>query len=173
MMKHGQLHNYTMVYIVSAALNLVSLIWVLLRVNEKRDSREFKKRFNSSSANNIEMKTKGRVVNEMQKQFNDNKHIHPLRLLFNFRNVTDMVRTCCKPRANYVRLQIWLLFLTMLCYLMVHMGSGVFLFPFVERVYGWDSEIFSTASAIGNVINALCTLMVAPVLIKVICRSIC
>ena len=154
-----------MVFIIGAAANFAALLWVLLRVNEKRDIKEFRKRFHMKE--DIEMQKKGQQVCDKQQQFNDNKHIHPLKLLFNFENVRDIVKTCCKPRTNYIRLQIWLLYLSMLCYLMAHMGTTVFLFPFVQKIYQWNSETYSNASAIGNVIQALATLLIAPILIKV------
>ena len=167
LMKHGQLHNYTLVFTIGGAANLIALIWVLIRVNEKKDIKEFKKRFHIRDDSDIE--PKGRTVDcEKQKQLDDNKHIHPLRLLFSLGNVKDMIRTCCKPRANYVRLQIWLLFLTMFFYMVTHIGIHAFLYPFCQKIYEWDSETYSSANAMGNAINAMSTLILAPILIKVV-----
>ena len=169
MLHQGQLHNYTMVYIIGASAHLICLVWLVFRVNEKKDMNEFEKRF-CDKEEGVEMETrgpKGPVVCEKRQQFEDNKHIHPLKLLFNWRNVTDMFKTCCKPRPNYVRCQIWLLFLSMLCYIMVHVGPGTFLYPFVQKVYEWNSDAYTTASAIGNVITALVTLLAVPILIRV------
>lgn len=153
-----------MVYIIGASVYLLLLIWIVFRVKEKRDTNEFEKRF---CAKEPGLESKEPVVCEKRKQFEDNKHVHPLRLLFRWRNVGDMLRTCCKPRPNHVRCQIWLLFLSMLCYIMVHVGPGTFLYPFVQKVYQWNSDSYTTASAIGNVVTALVTLLAVPVLIRV------
>ena len=164
-LKNGQLHNYTLVFLVAAACNLAAFIWILLMINEKRDLKEFRKRFHMKE--DLEMQRKGQAVCDKQQLFNENKHIHPLKLLFNFENIKDMIKTCCKPRPNKARLQIWLLFLSMICYLMAHMGANVFQFPFVEEVYPWSFLTYSDATAIGNVIQSLFTLLLAPILIKV------
>ena len=56
----------------------------------------------------------------------------------------------------------------MLIFIMIKIGPGVFLYSFAQQVYHCNSDNYTNASAIGNVITALSTLTIVPILIKVV-----
>jgi hypothetical protein len=97
----------------------------------------------------------------------NSKKVNPLKLLFNFNNVKDIVKTCIKKRDNRVRLQIWLIFFTMLCDHFINNAPGVFQFQFVQKIYYWNAETYGYFSAIGTFSHALFTITCAPLLIHV------
>ncbi|CAG2181747.1 unnamed protein product, partial [Oppiella nova] len=124
---------------------------------------EFERRFGTHSSEDMSVTEE---ILKKQKQYEDNRHIHPMKLLFDCTNVKEMLKTCCKPRANHVRLQIWLLFLSMAIYIMAYMAPIVFMFQFCQKVYNWDSETYSNVSAGASFISCAATLIIAPILIK-------
>lgn len=96
------------------------------------------------------------------------KKKHPLKLLFDVNNIKDIIKTCLKPRENRVRAQIWLLFVSMVIYLLSHLGPSQILFQFAQKVYHWESAKYSYASSLGNVFTCIAMTTVAPILVKVI-----
>jgi hypothetical protein len=163
-----------MVFIIGGVFNFVALLWAIFMINESKDIIKFNLKFNKNS--NLEMKNMDKnegqkstenTINHSLDHKNKYQNKHPLKLLFNWNNVMEMFRTCLKRRDNYVRLQIWLLFLSMLCYLVSHIGPMMFLYQFAQKVYLWNPEEYSNASALGHVVNALATIFIASILIKV------
>ena len=73
--------------------------------------------------------------------------------LFDLENVRQTFACFCKPRSNHVRLQIYLLFLTMFAQLLVFYGLAAVLLQFTERVYFWDAQKYSTVSAASGVVS--------------------
>jgi hypothetical protein len=106
------------------------------------------------------------VNQELEKEKNSKK-VNPLKLLFNFDNVKDIVRTCIKKRDNRVRLKIWLIFFTMLCNQFINNTPDVFEFQFVEKIYYWNAETYAYFSAIGTISHTFFTITCAPLLIHV------
>jgi hypothetical protein len=163
-----------MVFVIGGIAHFVGLLWAIFMINESKDIIRFNLKFNKNS--NFEMKNMDKnegqkstenTINHSLDHENKYQNKHPLKLLFNLNNVKEMFKTCLKRRDNYVRLQIWLLFLSMACFLLSHIGPIFFLYQFAQKVYLWNSEEYSNASALGNVANALATIFIAPILIKV------
>ncbi|CAG2106820.1 unnamed protein product, partial [Medioppia subpectinata] len=163
----GQLHNYMGVYMICGVVYLLATIWTLFMIDERKDMEAFQRDFGSINGEEEDMSLREEMANK-QKQYDDNRHIHPIRLLFNCRNVKDMFTTCCKRRTNYVRLQLWLLFVSMAIFVIAFMGPIVFLYSFVQIIYKWDSQMFSNISAAGSFISIGAVFFVTPILIKVL-----
>ncbi|CAG2106821.1 unnamed protein product [Medioppia subpectinata] len=163
----GQLHNYMGVYLICGVAYLLATIWTLFMIDERKDMEAFQRDFGSTNGEEEDMSLREEMLNK-QKQYDDNRHIHPIRLLFDCRNVKDMFITCWKRRTNYVRLQLWLLFLSMAIYIMAYMGPITILFAFVQKVYKWNSATFSNISAIGSLISVAAIFVISPILIKVL-----
>jgi hypothetical protein len=153
---NGQLHNYALIFTISTIGFLTSFLWIIFVINESRDKKKFD--FEFGDENNVNQ--------ELEKE-KITKKVNPLKLLFNLNNVKEIFRTCIKKRDNRVRLQIWLIFFTMMCNNFENSSPGVFQFQFVEKVYYWDAETYGYFSAIGTVSHALFTITCAPVLIHV------
>lgn len=164
MFNGGQLYNYATIFLILAIAHVIMLAWTVFFIDEERDTIEFDRRFGE---NDVDSDEKPVLVCDKLKRFDQYKGIHPVKLLFDMSNVKDMFRTCFKKRPDNVRLQLWLLFLSTACYLLTHVGPYIFLFSFVQKVYNWNSEIYSNVSAINNVVNALATFIMAPIFIKV------
>ena len=163
----GQLYNYSGAFLLGGAAYLLVLMWTIFKINETKDTIVFDKKFNTNRDSVITGDREVQIIREKHKQFADNKHINPVKLLFSLDNLKDIVETCCKPRGNYVRLQIWLLFLSMSCYLLAHIGPMIFMYQFSQKVYEWDSGTYSNATAIASIATALGTMTIAPILLKV------
>ena len=141
------------------------LFWTIFFIDEEKDSIEFEKRFGQTD---VDSDDKQSTVRDKLKRFDQYKGTHPIKLLFDMNNVKDMFRTCFKKRPEKARLQLWLLFLSTACYLLTHVGPYLFLFSFVQKVYNWNSGVYSDWLAINNIINGVVTFVFAPIFIKVI-----
>ncbi|CAG2104672.1 unnamed protein product, partial [Medioppia subpectinata] len=168
MFSSGQIHNYSGVYLIMGIANALILLWVIYRVDEEKDLREWERVFGTTGADGADTsKESAERLERKLKRYEDNKHIHPIRLLFNMKNVKEMLITCCERRPNHVRLQIWLLFIGMACFLLSYVGPIIFLFQFTQKVYKWDSKIYSNGSAIGSIVQAVGSMIVGPLLVRV------
>ncbi|CAG2101156.1 unnamed protein product [Medioppia subpectinata] len=163
----GQLHNYSAVFIIGGVAFALALIWILYMVDERRDVGEWERRFNRLSDTETDEEVAERVRQKLQK-YDDNQDIHPIKLLLNLSNAREMWRTCSKRRDGWTRLQIWLLFLSMACYLMSNIGPVFFLYQFSQKVYNWDSKTYSDVTAIAHIAITLATMIFAPILLKVL-----
>jgi hypothetical protein len=121
---NGQLHIYAFIFTMSIIGYLISFLWIIFVINETRDKKMFD--FEFGDENNVNQ--------DLEKEKNTKK-VNPLKLLLNFNNVKDKVRTCIKKRDNRVRLQIWLIFFTMLCNHFINNAPSVFQFQFVDKIY--------------------------------------
>ncbi|XP_054157504.1 uncharacterized protein LOC128955852 [Oppia nitens] len=167
--KTGQLHNYTGVFTIAGVMYLAILIWTVIFVNEKRDINKWEQKFPSHITESITSDNNtDDIVNSKLKTFDEYKHIKPIKLLFDLKNAKEMWRTCSRKRHNHLRLQIWLLFLSFACFIIAHVGPIIFMFQFTQKVYGWDSQTYSTWSAITSGTGALATFIIAPLLLKIL-----
>ena len=171
-----QLHNNAFIFLIATIVSFLSLIWACFMINEQKDRQEFYDKFSSDKdqnrlsiiSQNSKQQNGDSVKNDMGNNYKEFENVNPIKLLFDFKNVIEMVKTCTKKRTNYIRLQIWLLFLSMITYFLYREGSNVFLFQFVERVYQWDAEQYSYGASLNTLCNAIFLLTIIPFIIKVI-----
>ena len=124
---NGQLRNYLIIFLLSLVIHLVSLIWVLIFVNEKK--KDLQKNKDERTSISIEMTNR----NE-NPQLTNNGFWHNLKYLFDFNNVKEAWKCCTKSRPNHGRAQIWLILLTYIIYLITSNGTIGVLFQFCEKV---------------------------------------
>ncbi|XP_054714736.1 proton-coupled folate transporter-like [Uloborus diversus] len=106
----------------------------------------------------IVLETKPRRFDITKKQmFND---------IFKQDNIKESFRTCIKPRAGNLRLQIWLLLFVSFSIKLVHMGSLAIGFPYTRHVFKWQVPRFSYTTASFSSLNAVTTLALVPMLNK-------
>lgn len=173
-----QLHNYVIVFLIAALINFLSLIWVCTMINEQKDRKQFYDKFShGNNQQDIELSnvtsepqdvSQNKTKNHDGNHYKEYENQNPIKLLFDFRNVIEIVRTCLKKRSNLVRAQIWLLFLSTLLFNTSTEGINNFLFQFAEKVYQWNGEQFSYASSIFTLVMVICMMTVIPLIIKVI-----
>jgi hypothetical protein len=82
---NGQLHIYAFIFTMSIIGYLISFLWIIFVINETRDKKMFD--FEFGDENNVNQ--------DLEKEKNTKK-VNPLKLLLNFNNVKDIVRTCFK-----------------------------------------------------------------------------
>jgi RsiW-degrading membrane proteinase PrsW (M82 family) len=155
---NGQLHNYGLIFFICSVGSFIAFLWTLFAIDQQHDSKAFEDNFGEKSSNSrkdLEIENSSEV-----KQ-------NPIKLLFNLRNVKEIVMTCIKKRDNYVRAQIWLLILSAFCGLFILMSPMSFLFQFVEKMYEWDAEKYSYVNSVGTITHTVITMTVTPIFIKV------
>ncbi|CAG2176864.1 unnamed protein product, partial [Oppiella nova] len=163
----GQLHNYSASFALGGMCFIVALIFAIFFIDEKRDIKDWEKRFNAvSDPEKDSIVSVDDRVHQKLKKFEDNKHIHPMKLLFNTNNVKEMWRTCSKKRDKRVRRQIWLLFLADAIYLLDHVGPFIFMYQFSQKVYSWDSSTYSNGSTIEKISSSVATMIFGAILLK-------
>ncbi|XP_054152853.1 proton-coupled folate transporter-like [Oppia nitens] len=163
-----QLHNSTAVFIIDGLVYGLSILWIWWAIDEARDIRNWELEFGlpyESDGLTVDQRVAGKLEN--YDKHRESGH-SPVRLLFTWSNLKNIWHTCAKSRPNYVRLQIWLLFLANLCYMIVKSGPVAYLMPFTQTVYKWDSSQYSTGVAITNLSETVVQLLASPVLIMVL-----
>jgi len=172
---NGQLHNYTLIFLISAIGFFISFVWSIFFINEQKDKEKFDQQFGDNNVTDTEIERqnyeKNSQILESKQSINTirkGKTKSPIKLLFNLNNIKDMFKTCFKKRDNRVRLQIWLIILAMLSHHFIGYAPTVFQFQFVEKIYFWDAETYGYADSIGSVAHAVFSIICAPILIKVL-----
>ncbi|CAG2105249.1 unnamed protein product [Medioppia subpectinata] len=161
----GQLHNYSGVFAITGVTYLLALLWTVYMVDEEKDIQQWVHLFSKVSDTDIDGQQT--IIRNKLQTFNANKDQHPLRLLLNLGNVKQMFTTCFKRRPNHLRRQIWLLFLSMTCYMVSHIGPVFFMYQFTQKVYAWDSMTYSNGASIAIIAITAGTMIIAPILLKV------
>ncbi len=157
---NGQLHNYGLIFAISSFGSFLAFLWALFAINQQKDTKQFEEHFGENPK--LEEQLEVKETNSQQ------KNINPIKLLFDLKNVKEMVMTCIKKRKSYVRVQIWLIILSIFCHQFVIHSPGSFLFQFVEKIYEWDAQTYSYISSVGNIIQTAVMMTITPVFIKVI-----
>jgi hypothetical protein len=155
---NGQLHNYGLIFFICSVGSFIAFLWTLFAIDQQQDSKAFEDNFGEKSSNS---KKDLKIENSLEVKQN------PIKLLFNLRNVKEIVMTCIKKRDNYVRAQIWLIILSLFCHLFVVMSPMSFLFQFVEKIYEWNAEKYSYISSLGTISHTMVMMTITPIFIKV------
>ena len=124
---NGQLRNYLIIFLLGLVTHLVSLIWVLIFVNEKK--KDLKNNNIEMTSNDIEMTNRNDGF-----QLKNDGFWHNLKYLFDFNNVKEAWKCCTKSRPNHGRAQIWVIFLAYTICLITASGTNGVLFQFCEKV---------------------------------------
>jgi hypothetical protein len=159
---NGQLHNYGLIFFIcSVGAFLRVILRALFAIDQQHDSKEFEDNFGEKSSN-----SKKDLIIENSLDVKQNSE-NPIKLLFNLRNVKEIVMTCIKKRDNYVRAQIWLTILSMFCNLFITMSPMAFQFQFAEEIYEWDAQKYSYVFSVGTITHTVIMMIVTPIFIKV------
>ncbi|CAG2102356.1 unnamed protein product [Medioppia subpectinata] len=179
---NGQLHNTGLIFLVSCIGNIVAFLWVLLFINQQKDSENFEKYFgddntvtkNVNEFNDLNTNIDTNTDNETKTIVDNNKAIHPLRLLLDWRNVKDIVMSCFKSRSHFVRAQLMLIIMADFCGYFIKSGILTFAFQFAEKIYNWDSKVFSEYQSMSLIITSISVLLLTSVLIRIFkCNDMC
>jgi hypothetical protein len=176
--KNGQLLNYTLVYVISLVLSVLSFFWVIFFVDEIRDKEQLEK-FDLNKVHkdlyvpkNREPRPLSRSISEQKPKKNpclmlfdcginflftfEYMNTSNSRIEYNFLgNVSAIINTCTKKRKNNARKQLWLIIFSIAFFLLAHIGPHVIMFPFSEKVYLWDSSQYSYINSIATFANSI------------------
>lgn len=120
----GEIRNYTICFLIALAFEMLAFTWIFFMIDEKVARKQEMK---------IEMKLQGighkvgadgrpvsiKLRSDMSRE---DKKVHPIRLLFDLRNIKTMVMTVIKNRPNKARTQLIMLLVSMIITFMAFAG---------------------------------------------------
>ncbi len=157
----GQLYNYVTVFTISIIGLITAFFWVLFVINEKKsDYNENRRLINSDEE---QFKSDVEKSEEQIQEISSDDKLAMLRV-FDFDNVKEVLRTCFKSRPNRGRAQIWLLYLSMCAFMISDVKNSPALFPYVEEVFDWNAQQFSTIKSIASIASIISFAVIVPTL---------
>ena len=120
----GEIRNYTFRFIISLAFELVSFFWVYFMINEKvakEQERVIEMKLQELS-DKLDNDGKATTVKLRSESIKKDKHVHPIRLLFDLDNLKAMVNLVIKKRLNKGRTQVISLLLTVITSYIIFSG---------------------------------------------------
>jgi hypothetical protein len=170
-----------MLFLISSVCSIFILLWVVLMVDEKKDKERFERyvekydkieleeEVEKAKSNNNSIIEKNQEVETKQDEYIEN--VHPIKLLFNFNNVKEILQTLIKKRPNKEHLQLWLCLLSSSILTISHWGPLVFQYQFNQKVYSWGPEKQSYVQTVGSLISPISMVFSSILLVKVIKMS--
>lgn len=107
----GQTHNYIVIYIISLAIEVAALLWLIFMVNERialKHQKVVEVKLQERCKNDVTDSDTGRKITHQT-----DGNVHPLKMLFNLENARSMMRTLFKRRPNKGKKQILLAILAL------------------------------------------------------------
>lgn len=181
----GAPRTYTYVFGTALVFEALSFLWVMFAINERKLQSVADADCNAAVAEKspVEDGTDERLVSDVKQPqsvaaTNDDgatKSVEkcrgpwkPLRLLFDLSNVPDMWLAVVRKRPARGRLHVWLLTVALAIYVFIITGIYSLEFQFVQKVYHWDAVRLSNMSTYGSLLSAAVSLILFPVLEKVL-----
>ena len=165
----GELMNYSLCFIIAIVLKILALIWAIVMIDERIAQKQQEKieMKMKKSQNSQKGESQASQSNNIDKNNQNTKSKHPIKMLCDLSNIKDMFLCCIKQRPNKVRTQIWLL---LVCTFISStlMSGQQFTFQFVQKVYLWDSVWFAYVMSLTTMASLIASFTVLPLIIKVI-----
>lgn len=145
--------NYVAVYSFAGLISLVSSIWALLAIKGSARTSEPDASSDQNDAK-INLKPKQSDTDGMDKTHNNLKQKRQddkktaIAHLFDFSNVTQMIRTLLKKRPERSHIKLWNLMASMTLALICSLGEMTISFQFVQAVYKWDARYYSNVKTL-------------------------
>ncbi|XP_037029710.1 solute carrier family 46 member 3-like [Bradysia coprophila] len=159
----GQTRNYTVIYIISFAIDVVCLLWVIVMVNERIAQQQQK-----VVEVQLQEQCKNDVANTPTSDIPDDRNVHPFKLLFNRENAKSMLRIVSKKRPNKGRKQILLAILSLSILFGEQIALGSINSQFIQRVYYWNPDYTAYMGAIGMLIASTATMTIVPIMTRIL-----
>ena len=121
----GEIRNYTCRFIISLAFELMAFVWVYFMINEKvakEQQRVIEMKLQELSKK-VDNDGKPIKVKLRSDRAEEDKHVHPLRLLFDFANLKAMVNLIIKKRPNKGRVQVITILFTIVTAFIIYTGK--------------------------------------------------
>ena len=111
------------------------------------------------------------------------KHVEPstestgfwqtVKELFDLKHITGIWKTCVKRRPGTLRLRIWLIIIVINLALLPDFGRGAVIFPLVQKLYKWDSVIYSNLNTYSGILYMFAMIFCIPLLFRVVKANDC
>ncbi|XP_074598901.1 putative peptidoglycan muropeptide transporter SLC46 [Brevipalpus obovatus] len=148
-----QNRNYVAVYSFAALISFLTSIWALVAIKGSARTCESDV---LSDQNDVKTNLRPKQSepdgtekvhnNFKQKRQNDKKTA--IAHLFDFSNITQMIRTLLKKRPERRHIKLWNLMASMTLALICSLGEMTVSFQFVQAVYKWDARYYSNVKTL-------------------------
>lgn len=165
-----QLQNYAGNFIVSSGLSITAFIWAFVFVKERE-----REKANSPASplasktyrTNLDTKSVSGINLRDSSAWSTFKEIIDLG---NFKNTWHIL---IKQRDGNVRLRMYLMILVVNLSLLPIFGKSAVIFSLAQKLYKWNSVTFSNWASMSGVIHIIATMVVVPIILKVIKPNDC
>lgn len=172
----AQLQNYAGNFLISASCSAVCFMWTLVFVREKptteRDITASRVIDEQSSRNEKMPLLKQENCGSPQVKSNQSFWCI-FKDIINYNNVLDVYRVSVKPRPGTTRLRMWLMILTINLSILPAFGRIAVIYPLVQKLYKWDSVMYSNLATLSGVIHIFAIILIIPVMFKVFKTNDC
>lgn len=93
--------------------------------------------------------------------------------ILDYKQLVDIWHTCFKKREGTLRLRIWMMIICINLVLIPSFGRAVVIFPLVQKLYKWDSVIYSNLNSISGFVHLFGMIAIIPLLFKVFKANDC
>ena len=93
--------------------------------------------------------------------------------LFDLKHIVDIWKTCVKRRPGTLRLRMWLMIIVINLALLPTFGRMAVIFPLVQKLYKWDSVIYSNLNTYSGILHIFAMIFCIPLLFKVVKANDC
>lgn len=144
-----QLRTYHFNYLFTLGLDAMCFLLIFLLYLVK-GSNSKKEEINSTE----ELKKSAAEEENIESEHDESKD-SAFKVFFNLNNARETLNAFFRPRANHVRLQIFLLCFVQFSQLLISTGLSNLMVQFAQSVYNWSPSTYSTVSAVNLVASML------------------
>lgn len=91
-----------------------------------------------------------------------------MKELFDLKHIAGIWVTCVKRRPGSLRLRMWLMVIVINLALLPAFGRAAVIFPLVQKLYKWDSVIYSNLNTYAGILHIFAMIFCIPLLFKVV-----
>ena len=125
-----------MCFIIALVFEVLAFLLIIFMINEKfarKQEMKIEMKINGIIGKNSNESKEIKLKSDMSEK---DKTKHPLRLLFDLKNVKSMVKTFVKKRQNKVRAQLFLISASIIILVMAFSGKKIIKFIFFSLFSG-------------------------------------
>lgn len=177
-----QLQNYGGTFIVAAGISFFCFCWTFLFVRPKG---LFADMASSSHDNNIESRTamlrtlltsSSSSSSERQpilKPVEGGNSRSGISSVIGYKNIVQIWKTVSQNRPGTERLRMWVMIWTINMTLLPEFGKNAVIYPLVQKLYKWDSVMYSELVTYRELTHVVAVILVIPVMFKIFQANDC
>lgn len=193
-----QLQNYAGNFVISASCSAVCFMWTFIFVREKPkpsltsetalleepSSSSYRSTSphtsSGSESNSKAIKDKSIETTPLLKK-KKNVNISEestgiwktFKQIIDYQNLMDVYSASVKRRPGTTRLRMWLMILIINLTILPAFGRIAVIYPLVQKLYKWDSVMYSNLNTISGVVHIVAIILVIPVIFKLFKTNDC